>query len=65
MLESLFNKVAGLFIKNRPQHRCFSVNIVKFLRAAFFTGHLWFLNKNTCEQFNVNQSDGNNILDFN
>ena len=37
MLESLFNKVAGLqacnFIKKRLQHSCFSVNIVKFLRT--------------------------------
>ena len=31
-LESLFNKVAGL----RLQHRCFPLNIVQFLRAAFF-----------------------------
>ena len=35
MLESLFKKVAGLkacnFIKKRPQHRCFPVNIAKFL----------------------------------
>ena len=35
MLESLFNKVAGLkacnFIKKRFQHRCFPVNILKFL----------------------------------
>ena len=36
VLESLFNKVAGLkacsFIKKRLQNRCFSVNIMKFLR---------------------------------
>ena len=40
VLESLFEKVAGLkacnFIKKRPQHRCFPVNIAKFLRATFF-----------------------------
>ena len=39
MLESLFNKVAGLkdcnFIKERLQHRCFSVNNAKFLRTHF------------------------------
>ena len=40
MLESLFNKVAGLqkpcnFIKKRLPYRCFSVNIVKFLRGFF------------------------------
>ena len=38
VLESLFNKVKGLqacnFIKKRLQHRCFSVNIAKFLRAS-------------------------------
>ena len=38
MLEFLFNKVAGLqaynFIKKRLQHRCFAVNIAKFLRIA-------------------------------
>ena len=35
MLDSLFNKVAGLqscnFVKKRLQHRSFSVNIVEFL----------------------------------
>ena len=37
MLESVFNKVAGLqasnFIKKRLQHRCLLVIIAKFLRA--------------------------------
>ena len=37
VLESLFNKVAGLqafnFIKKRLYHRCFSVNIAKFFRT--------------------------------
>ena len=45
-LESLFKKVAGLkvrnFIKKRPQHRCFPVNIAKFLRLP--------ISKNTCER---------------
>ena len=41
MLEPLFNKVADL--KKRLQHRCFPVNIAKFLRA---TEHLrWLLLK--------------------
>ena len=31
VLESLFNKVAGL--KKRLQHKCFPVNIVKFLKT--------------------------------
>ena len=39
-LESLFIKVAGLkackFIKKRLQHTCFSGDIAKFLRTAFF-----------------------------
>ena len=36
MLESLFNNVAGMkaFIKERLQHRCFPVNIMKFLQRA-------------------------------
>ena len=38
--ESLFNKVVGIqtcnFIKERLQHRCFTANIVKFLRTALF-----------------------------
>ena len=37
--EFLFNKVAGLqaynSIKKRLQHRCFPVNIAKYLRTAF------------------------------
>ena len=46
MLESHFKNVAGLktcnFIKNRPQHRCFPVNIAKFLRLH--------ISKNICER---------------
>ena len=45
MLESLFNKIAGLkacnFINKRLQHRVFSVNIAKFLRIPIL--------KNICE----------------
>ena len=43
--KSLFHKVAGLqaFIKIRLQHRCFLVNIAKFLRKIFFIEHLWWL----------------------
>ena len=32
---------ASNFIKKRLQHRCFSVNIAKFSRRAFFIEHLW------------------------
>ena len=46
LLESLFNKVAGLlacnFIKKRLQHRCFPVNVAKFLRTDIL--------KNICER---------------
>ena len=39
LLESLFNKVAGLksfsFIKKRLQHRFFPVDIAKFVRTTF------------------------------
>ena len=46
MLESLFYKVAGLkayiFIKKRLQHRCFAVNIAKFLRTPVL--------KNVCKR---------------
>ena len=41
VLESLFNRVADLkachFIKKRLPHRCFHVNIAKFLRTGFLT----------------------------
>ena len=44
VLESLFNKVAGVIpttlLKKRLQHRCFPVNIAKFLRTSFFIEHL-------------------------
>ena len=47
VLESLFNKVAGLkaynLIKKRLRHRCFPVNIAKLLRTAFFIEQLWWL----------------------
>ena len=40
VLESLFHKDAGVqvcnFIEKRLQHRCFLLNITKFLRAAYF-----------------------------
>ena len=48
VLESLFNKVAGLktcnIIKKRLQHRHFPAKFVKFLRTPVFTKHLrWLL----------------------
>ena len=43
-----FNKVAGLrpatSLKKRLWHRCFPVNLAKFLRTPFLTEHLrWLL----------------------
>ena len=48
VLESLFNKYAGLkacnFIKKRLQHRFFPVKFAKILRTPFFTEHVrWLL----------------------
>ena len=47
MSDSLLKKVAGLeareSIKRRLQHRCFPVNIAKFLRTAFSIEQLWWL----------------------
>ena len=44
MLESLFNKVAGLnagnVIKKRLQRRSFPVKFAKFFKKNFFTKHL-------------------------
>ena len=50
VLESLFNKVAGIqasnFIKKRLQHKFFPVKIAKFLKTASFIKHLrWLLLK--------------------
>ena len=43
VLDSLFNKVAGLkvcnFIKRRLRHRYFPINIAKFLRTSFMEHH--------------------------
>ena len=47
MLESFFKKAAGLEVrksfKRRLQHRCFPVNIAKFLKTAFSIKQLWWL----------------------
>ena len=47
VLESLFNKISGLkvcnFIRKKLQHRCFPVNIAKFLRTAFSIEDLQWL----------------------
>ena len=44
MMESVFNKVAGLtlatLLKSGSNHRCFPVRFAKFLRIPSFTEHL-------------------------
>ena len=53
MLESLFNKFAGLqadsFITKGLQHRCFSVKIAKFLKTSIL--------KDICERLILNFID--------
>ena len=52
---SLFDEDVGLkvctFIKKRLQHRCFPLDIAKFLRTAFFIEHLRWLLHNELLQF--------------
>ena len=61
VLESLFNKAAGLNvcnrIKKRLQHRCFPVKFVKFLKTPFFTEKFqWLLlTFNSCFQRSSDQ----------
>ena len=58
MLESLFNKVAGLqaynVIKKRLQHRCSPVNIMKILRTPIL--------KNICERLLLHEAPFSLIL---
>ena len=50
VLDSLFNKIAGLqacnFSKKSLQHRCFPVNNEEFLKTTFFIEHLRWLHLN-------------------
>ena len=43
----VFNRVTGLkacnIVKNKLQHRCFRVNIAKFLKTAILTENLWWI----------------------
>ena len=47
VLESFFNRVAGFrsatLLKRRLLHKCFPVNIVKFLKNSFFVDLSWLL----------------------
>ena len=51
MLESVFNKAAGLqvcnFVKKRLQHRCYVVKFAK-LGILFFTEHLFTVTASVC-----------------
>ena len=49
---SLFRHKACIFIKKRLQHRCFCINFAKFLRAAVFRKHLWWLRLLDNSEFN-------------
>ena len=41
-------------LKKRLWHRCFPVNFVKFIRASFFTEHLWWLLLQFWENLRIN-----------
>ena len=73
VLESLFNKVADLqdcnVIKMRLQHRCFSVNIAKYFRAAILKiicGRLLLSLEGFCEGLvNINYENASfGILEY-
>ena len=64
MLESLLESdlKASNFIKKKLQHRCFPVNMAKFLRTAFLWntsgGCFWFHHRNiniTCVFINISK----------
>ena len=72
VLESLFNKVAGLracnFVKKRLQLRFFPVNFVEFLRTPFSTEHHWWLllklrHSENCKSAK-NQKPNHDIINF-
>ena len=57
MLESLFNKPAGLqacnVIKKRLHHTCFPVTFAKFLRTPFLKNDFRGLRTTICEQMHL------------
>ena len=62
MLESLFNKVAGLackVIKKRLQQMCFSVNFAKFLRKLLLQNPSGRLLRKCKEKNNLNEKNLN------
>ena len=52
---SCFQKFCNIYRKThkRLQHRCFPVNIAKFLRPAFFMEHLWWLLLHLQKSYNL------------
>ena len=54
LLKNIAGPQAGNFIIKRLQDKWFPVEFVKFLRAPFFTNHLWLL------LFKI--SDSNNLF---
>ena len=72
VLEPLFSKVASLeasnFIKNRLQHRCFPVNITKFLRKCYLkntTGCFCTLNSSRIWWHIINREIDDICLQYN
>ena len=72
MLESFFNSVSGPqvcnFINKKLQHRCFAVNIAKFLRTIFYRTPLVIASvHSTITMLNFNHALENlrNMDDFN
>ena len=45
---------SATLLKKRLWHRCFPVNFVKFIRASFFTEHLWWLLLQFWENLRIN-----------
>ena len=43
VVQSCSVKRPATLLKKRLWHRCFPVNVVRFLRAPIFTEHLWWL----------------------
>ena len=41
--ETTLQAAPATLLKKRLWHRCFPVNIAKYLRTPFFTEHLWWL----------------------
>ena len=64
----LFNKVSGLrtatLLKRRLRHRCFPVNLAKFLKNTFFTEHLRTTASDSSAMQNISEKCTWHILTF-